>query len=265
MQRPVAHYREVGSGPSVLCIHSIASSGAQWRPLMELLAGSYRVVAVDLYGDGKSPTCPAERDFSIDDEVELIQPILEEAGRFHLVGHSYGASVAIKICLSDPSRVASLVLYEPTLWGMFVDYWPDDPGAKEVLGLRAETGGLIDSGDIEAAAHRFVDYWSGLGVWAATPEHRRADIIAGVRTGAHKWKPNPGFSVSPEELNALDIPNLVLTGSKTAEAMRGLMKRLREAVPRLQIVELAGLGHMGPITHPEIVNARIAAFLQNIE
>ena len=75
---------------------------------------------------------------------------------------------------------------------------------------------------------------------------------------------SPGPAISPEELNTLEIPTLVMTGSETAATMRGLISRLRETVPRWQFVELAGLGHMGPITYAEVVNAHIAAFLKNI-
>jgi pimeloyl-ACP methyl ester carboxylesterase len=55
--------------PAVVCIHSSASSGAQWRALTEQLAERYRVFTPDLYGCGKTP--------------------FDAAGeRFHLVGHS---------------------------------------------------------------------------------------------------------------------------------------------------------------------------------
>lgn len=264
ISRKPAYYLDAGKGPSVICLHSVASSCLQWRPLMTCLAESYRVIAIDFYGDGKSPHCWDDRAFSIDDEIALIEPILEEASPFHLVGHSYGGCVAVKICLSRPDWVTSLVLYEPALWGTLVSRWPDDPSAREILVLRSETGRLIESGDTEAAAQRFVDYWAGVGSWKAIPDSKRDAIIAGIVTGDHKWKPSPGPSIFPEELNALEIPTLVMTGSETAATMRGLISRLRQTVPRWRFVELAGLGHMGPLTHPEVVNAHIAAFLENI-
>jgi pimeloyl-ACP methyl ester carboxylesterase len=50
MQPQTPYFREAGSGTSVVCIHSSASSSGQWRALMERLAGQFRVIAVDLYG-----------------------------------------------------------------------------------------------------------------------------------------------------------------------------------------------------------------------
>lgn len=115
MTQPIANFKDVGSGDSVVCIHSSASTSGQWRNLMEALADRYRVLAVDLYGYGKSPAWPADRGLRLADEIDLIQPILPRTGRYHLVGHSYGGAVALKMALDQSARIASLTLYEPTI------------------------------------------------------------------------------------------------------------------------------------------------------
>ena len=55
MQPVSPFFREVGSGPGVVCLHSNASSSSQWRALMETLAPRFHVLAADSYGVGKSP------------------------------------------------------------------------------------------------------------------------------------------------------------------------------------------------------------------
>lgn len=83
------HVREAGSGPGVVCIHCNASNSAQWRGLMELLSPSHRVLAPDCYGAGKSPDWPSDREITLRDEVDFIEPVLAQAGGpFALVGHS---------------------------------------------------------------------------------------------------------------------------------------------------------------------------------
>ena len=103
-----AHVRSAGAGPTVLLLHSSGSSGRQWQPLMEQLAGRMHCVAVDLYGHGGTADWPHERPLTLDDEVDLLVPLLERHGSVHLVGHSYGGAVALKTATRHPDRVLSV-------------------------------------------------------------------------------------------------------------------------------------------------------------
>ena len=88
--------REAGSGPAVVCLHANASSSSQWRALMDRLAPRFRVFAPDAYGAGKSPQWPSDRELSLHDEAALLEPVFERVGApLALVGHSYGAAVAL--------------------------------------------------------------------------------------------------------------------------------------------------------------------------
>ena len=106
MSNVAPYFREAGSGPGVVCIHSNASSSSQWRSLMNLLCPSYRVTAPDSYGSGKSPDWHSDREITLRDEVAFIEPVLAMlATPFDLVGHSYGAAVALVAALVNPGRV----------------------------------------------------------------------------------------------------------------------------------------------------------------
>ena len=108
-----AYYRESGSGPAVVCLHANASTSGQWRALMERMSDRFRVIAVDTYGAGKSPAWPNDRELRLADEVALLEPVFQAAGRrFHLVGHSYGGAIALKAALAYGDRVESMALFE---------------------------------------------------------------------------------------------------------------------------------------------------------
>ena len=49
------YFRDAGTGPGVVCIHANASASSQWRGLMDRLSASYRVLAPDSFGAGRSP------------------------------------------------------------------------------------------------------------------------------------------------------------------------------------------------------------------
>ena len=121
MESPSAFFREAGLGPAVVCLHSSASSSGQWRGLMDRLAPTFRVIAVDLYGYGQSPAWSGRRPFSMDDELALLEPVFRSAGeRFHLVGHSYGGAIALKAALAHTGRIASLAIFEPVLFSILL-------------------------------------------------------------------------------------------------------------------------------------------------
>jgi pimeloyl-ACP methyl ester carboxylesterase len=231
---------------------------------MDQLSSAYRVIAPDLYGDGKSPPCDERRRFRIEDEIDLLQPILDAAAPYHLIGHSYGGEVAVKIALKRPEVVRSLILYEPALWGMLLLNWPDDPGTREISEVRRDLLENVQAGDLIIATRNFVDYWAGAGTWENTPEQRRAPLIEGIKTVDYKWKPALGQPLRPAEFAAIKAPILVLTGSEITRAARSVVDHLGRELSQLQIIELAGPGHLGPLTHSWEVNAQIAAFLVRV-
>src|SRR5688500_9461379 len=99
-------FREAGTGTGVICLHSNASSSSQWRSLMDALAPAYHVLAADMYGAGKGPAWPTDRRVSLGDEVALLEPVFARAGEsFIIVGHSYGAAVALMAALAQPGRI----------------------------------------------------------------------------------------------------------------------------------------------------------------
>src|SRR5579871_3844459 len=155
MEAPSAFFRESGSGPSVVCLHSSASSSGQWRALMDRLAPAFRVIAVDLYGYGQSPAWSGRRRFSMDYEVALLENVFLSAGdRFHLVGHSYGGAIALKAALAHAGRVASLAIFEPVLFSILLAEDPEQPASREIISVGDDTSAAVDVGDSARAGQR---------------------------------------------------------------------------------------------------------------
>lgn len=264
MSNRIAFVREQGTGPNVVCLHTSAGSSAQWRHLMEALAPSFKVFAPDFFGDGKSPPLSQDRVFEEDDDIELIQPVLERAAPFHLVGHSYGGAIALRIALRQPEKVLSLALYEPALWGLLESNWPSEAGTREIQGVRQRLVEQTNADLLEEGSRGFIDYWTGAGAWDRIPSERKPALVESVRACALKWVRSLGYSVAESDVAGLRIPALVVSGSRTTEAARSVVAHLRDLLPHARFVELSGLGHMGPVTHAPLVAEPIRAFLTSI-
>ncbi|MEZ5730385.1 MAG: alpha/beta fold hydrolase [Burkholderiaceae bacterium] len=93
------------------CAHACMGSSRQWRLLAQRLAPGSRVVAGDLAGMGKSPAWLSDQGLTLDEDLTFWAPVIERAGpRFHLIGHSYGGALALKIAVAMPARIRSLTL-----------------------------------------------------------------------------------------------------------------------------------------------------------
>lgn len=257
--------REAGSGPGVVCLHANASSSAQWRGLMEILAPRFRVLAPDSYDAGKGPQWPSDRFISLRDEARLIEPVLERAGSpLVLVGHSYGGALALIAALRDPKRVRAMALYEPTLFSLIE---ADKPRPNDADGIRnavAEAAACLERGDVDAAAERFIDYWMDAGAWRRMPAERRpaiAESVRNVRRWAHALFTEP---TPLETFRSLQVPVLYMVGRRSTASARGVARLLTGTLPRVEVVEFEELGHMGPVTHPGRVNETIAGFLAKL-
>ncbi len=257
------YFREAGAGPGVVCIHANASSSSQWRGLMAVLASHFHVLAPDTTGAAKGPVWPKDGPFGLQDEARLLEPVFTHAkDPFALVGHSYGAAVALVAALRQPQRVRALVLYEPTLFSLVDASCTRPNDADGIRDAVTRTVSALAAGDRDAAAQHFIDYWMGAGAWRATPQARRGAILASV-VHVSGWADALFLDATPlSSFAALKMPVLLLTGAASPASAVAVAHQLAQVLPQLETVRFADIGHMGPITHPEIVNPVIQDFLQ---
>jgi pimeloyl-ACP methyl ester carboxylesterase len=106
---------EHGSGtPTIVLIHSIGGSRADWSAVASQLAKSHRVVLVDLPGHGKSSPLSAKPSVAETSNAlarTLAKMKIEQAV---LVGHSYGALVALRTALDRPKSAIAVVVVDAT-------------------------------------------------------------------------------------------------------------------------------------------------------
>jgi pimeloyl-ACP methyl ester carboxylesterase len=246
--------------PSVVALHASASSARQWGPLAAALAHRYRVHAVDLHGHGERSPWRGGHPLSLADEAALAASILLREGSVHLVGHSYGGAVALKIATMYPQRVRSITVYEPVMFRWLVDAQASE--VADVLRLVDTIRHELASGTAFGAGRAFVDFWSGRGAWQAMAAPRQESIAARMREVASHFAALFQEPLALRELARLCIPTMVLTGERTVRVMQRMAETLRRAL-RDHHREIAGAGHMGPLTHAEAVNREVLAFVDD--
>ena len=120
----------------------------------------------------------------------------------------------------------------------------------------------LASGDYQAGAARFIDYWNAPGSFAALSAKRQAGLAARMpRVALDFWALLVEQATLAEFRAALTMPVLILEGDRSPTPSRWICRMLESALPSAWLVTLPGAGHMAPLTDPDTVNLVVASFL----
>lgn len=257
-------YGDVGAGETVVLLHSSACSAGQWRDLQGRLADCFRVIAPDLYGYGATGPWRGKAPLRLADEAALVEAVAAQAGAgpVHLVGHSYGGAVALRLALNRRLALASLTLIEPVAFHILRNSDPWGTGFFGQIQVLAEAvANAVTGGDGQGAMARFVDYWNGDGAWDRLNDRQRASLAAKAAKVATDFRATMTETAIIEDFTTVETPTLVLCGTDSPAPTRRVAGLLDIAMPRSRLRILGGAGHMSPITHGGIVNRLIAEHL----
>ena len=108
------HVERMGTGPAVLLIHGFGGSTYSWREVQAGLADSFELVAVDLNGFGYTERPRSAEAYSPAGQAALLLGVLDQLGvaECDVMGHSYGAGLALQLAHDNPERIRRVVLVD---------------------------------------------------------------------------------------------------------------------------------------------------------
>jgi len=249
-------YLDEGNGPPIVIGHCSSASHKEWLPLIGTLQSDWRVLAPDFIGYGQSDPWPATEPFSIDADVNVLLSVgATTQGELHLVGHSYGAALALEAARTLGSRVKSLALIEPVSFHLLRQEGRPEWAEVEQLGLAVL--GAVAKGDDRKAAAAFMSYWLGRFRWFLSPERFKAAITATIPKVALEFGIAIDAPTTLEDYAEITAPTLLVKGGKTRSPTRAVVDLLGAALPNASVETLKGAGHMSPFTHPDEINRLI--------
>lgn len=254
-------FRSFGSGPrKMLAVHcSLAHSGT-WRGVAEALDGQVTITAFDMLSHGRSPDWDRKGDYQ-DRNTEAGLSLMPDEP-VDLIGHSFGATVALRMALSRPEQVRSLILIEPVLFRVAVEDAPEVAHRTQEESMPFIEA--FEAGDEALAARLFNRSWSsGTPRWPDLPEATRAAMTRAIHIvpacDASVYQDRAGV-LRPGVLQGLEMPVLLLQGSDTQPVIAVVNEGLAQRLPNVRSDVIAGAGHMVSITHPAETAARIRSF-----
>ncbi len=262
---PHTHYTHADGSP-IVALHSSASSSNQWNKLLDMLGDRHELFAYNLPGYGKTngqDTCMSGMAKVAQDIIDRIEKTEEPV---HLIGHSYGGAVALKVALMRPDLVKSLNLYEPAVFhllniGNVFDQVHLEPLKLVENNLRQ----MVEAGTAELGMAKFVDFWNCDGTWNKLPQTHQAKIAGLASTVVADFQNCFDDSWTIEDLSTLGIPVQVLMGMESPTVAQRTSTLVFQNITSAELVMLPGLGHMAPVTDCEWVNPRICQHIARVE
>lgn len=257
-------YEERGSGPPLVLLHGWCMSSAVWRLQLESLAGSFRVIAPDLAGHGRSDRSADGYDFAnfSADVAELFRQ-LDLAGAI-LAGWSLGAQVALLSCSLVRERLSGLVLISGTPRFAVADDFPHALERVEVDGMavkvrrnlgRALKGfsqSMFAPGELEDS-----------GVAARVDELLAAIPLPETDTALGSLRALAGADMR-QLLCGVDLPTLIINGEMDRICLPGASAYMAERIAASRHVVLPGCGHAPFLTQCNEFDEIIASFSRRI-
>lgn len=261
----VAEYGLAGSGPPLVLIHGLPTTGRLWRDVAHELGGSRFCVIPDLLGTGGSERPRDAGAYQLHNQAAALLGLLDVLGlpTVDLAGHDLGGAVAVQLASLAPGRVRSLIVLDAP---MHADVWPS-PAAFPFLvpGLsRLLTVALTRSPPAgRAVLRRLV---------GATASPRDLDRLA-AELGAEGalaalLQVLAAVDLAPVEralalVSHAGVPALVLWGARDGWLSPAYGRRVTAALGAA-FVPILEAGHVLPAQRPERVAEEIAAFLESL-
>jgi pimeloyl-ACP methyl ester carboxylesterase len=258
---------EAGARPTVIALHCSGATGSQWRQLGRDLGRRFLVVAPNLIGAGGAERWAGDQSFRLSDEAASILSYIDAAKRpVHLVGHSYGGSVALRCAIERPTQVASLTLYEPAALYVLKTMGPDGTIAlADIAAVASDIGRLVSNGAYQLAAKRFVEYLNGEGSWTAISAETRDGLVRNISKVCLEISAELNERTPLVAYRRLNCPVLLLQGENSPEPMRMIARQLARAMRLASLQTVYGVSHMAPINNAAVVNAMMASHIVSAE
>ncbi len=268
------HYRDYAGPrdkPPILCLPGLTRNARDFEPVADRYAGDWRVIVIEFRGRGQSEYDPNPANYVPPTYAADVLKLLDQLGIADavFVGTSLGGLVTMLIGLSDPERLAGVVINDV---GPVVE-----PAAIERLRRYVGKGGAFSSWEEAASSAAEINR-------IAFPEYSNEDwerfarrLCSEHADGAIRLdydmaiaKPfadidgTPPFDPWPLIMGLAHVPVLILRGEISDLFSQATAERMASMLPQSELVIVPGIGHAPILDEPEAV-AAIDRLLARIE
>ena len=255
------HITTLGQGARrVLALHCTLAFGGAWGGVSKVLGDQVTLIAPDMASHGRSADWDEVSDFG-ETTFAACLAAMDDAP-MDIIGHSFGAAIALRIAAQHPDRVRSLTLFEPVLFSVAR---ADAPASLDAHDAQTRPfNDAMQTDDRVAAARAFNGMWSSGPKWDSLSERSRAAMTRAIHvvpdTVDFLYEDSCGL-LAEGVLDAVQVPTVLMRGAHALPAISAVTAGLTRRLGNASEVVIEGAGHMAPISHPVEVGTAISALL----
>ena len=256
------HYITAGEGPDVILLHGFLGNLAVWHLyMMPILRREFKVLTYDLRGHGYSEMTPTGYTPKV--MAEDLLGLMDALGikKATLMGHSYGADIALYFALKHPDRVDKILALEPGLAALV-----EERKNPEWIGWKAWVQKLEECG-IEIPEDKKSDVMHLLQLSLETPKfygparglpRNREPLLKLLRTTTLIDDYETIDELTMDALETIYTPVELVYGDKSHFLQS--WEPIKSRLPNCQSVLLPGGEHFGPLELPELLTETTLKF-----
>jgi len=252
------YYERTGQGPAMLFVHGMCGDAEVWTDQARRSSDRYTCVRYDRRGHSRSARGDAAISDALhaDDAAGLIEAL--HLAPCLLVGSSGGAAIGVDVALRYGHLLRGAVFSEPPLFSL------------DLEAGQAVTSELIPRVEQATASDgptAGVDAFFSIvcpGLWSIIDDTRKDRYRANAEIGFSDLQ-SQSLDVTAEDLAAVSVPTLVITGSTSHPSFRSIARQLAAAFPDARFVELEGSGHVTYAERPDEFANAVSVFAAELD
>lgn len=257
-------YEDEGAGCPVVLVHGWCMSSAVWKYQYEGLKGSFRLLAPDLRGHGRSQETSGQLDFDsfAEDLVDFFDAL--DLARGVLVGWSMGAQIALQASAGLSRRLAGMVLVSATPCFTTAEDFPYALARNEANGMRLKVQRNKERALTGFYTRMFAE--GELDVHSAATEINQllSEITSPDTAAALEALDVLSEADMRPLLSAVAVPTLILNGGQDQICLPQASSYLKDHISGAEQIVYPHCGHAPFLTHHEQFNADLICFARRV-
>lgn len=251
-------FQRAGSGQPIVLLHGALGDSRDWQPQIDGLSDEFTVIAWDAPGCGASSDPPES--YGVEGYVRCLAMLMEQLSLpdAHLLGLSWGGSLALEVYRRHPDAVRSLLLADT--YAGWRGSLPEDVVEERLRSSLHQS---------EMPPEEVVGQWLPGLVTEQAPQSLR-NALARTMSEFHP----SGFRAmilamadvdARDLLRRVHVPTLLLWGEEDERSPLTVAEEFRRAIPAAELRVIPGAGHMSNFEQPELFNAAVREFCRKVD